>query len=298
MTSTLAPDRLTSFNMTSTLAPDYLTSFNMTSTSAPNRLTSFTRPLTSFNTTSTSAPDRRVQHLMRHLTAGRRPSPYLQGNYAPIDKEIVATNLPVQGILPSGLSGRYYRTGSNPSKSFEDRPYHWFDGDGMTHAVTFETDGTVTYRNAWVRTHRFHRAALEGKCLAPIGEAMRGNPTVMMELMEEDASEEESFGLMHGTGNTAMLSHAGRIFALHEGDRAHEIDPITLATLGRADFGGKVSHRFSAHPKVCGVTGDCVCFGATPDAKMHISVISSSGEVTLSNFPVQLRAPVVMHGEM
>ena len=155
---------------------------------------------------------------MRHLTAGRRTSPYLQGNYAPVDKEIVATNLLVQGILPAGLVGRYYRTGSNPSKSFEGRPYHWFDGDGMTHAVTFETDGTVTYRNAWVRTHRFHRAALEGKSLAPIGESMRGNPTVMMEVMEEDASDGESFGLMHGTGNTAMLSHAGRIYALHEGD--------------------------------------------------------------------------------
>ena len=65
---------------------------------------------------------------------------------------------------------------------------------------------------------------------------MRGNLTVMTELMEEDASDGESFGLMHGTGNTAMLSHAGRIFALHEGDHVHEIDPITIST-GDANVG-------------------------------------------------------------
>jgi len=41
-------------------------------------------------------------------------SPYLEGNYAPIHREITAENLEVIGELPDDLAGMFIRTGSNP----------------------------------------------------------------------------------------------------------------------------------------------------------------------------------------
>src|SRR6266540_587525 len=76
--------------------------------------------------------------------------PYLAGNYAPTHDEITATDLKVIGELPDDLAGVFVRNGSNPSFTPQGR-YHWFDGDGMLHAVHFEA-GRATYRNRWVRT--------------------------------------------------------------------------------------------------------------------------------------------------
>ena len=47
----------------------------------------------------------------------------------------------------------YVRNGSNPRHEPKGR-YHWFDGDGMLHALHFE-DGRAHYRNRWVRTEAF-----------------------------------------------------------------------------------------------------------------------------------------------
>ena len=41
-------------------------------------------------------------------------NPYLQGNYAPVEEEVTATYLPVEGELPPELNGRYLRNGPNP----------------------------------------------------------------------------------------------------------------------------------------------------------------------------------------
>src|SRR5688572_27818011 len=76
--------------------------------------------------------------------------PYLQGPYAPQLEELTAAKLEVVGELPRDLLGAFVRNGSNPYFSPRGR-YHWFDGDGMLHAVHFET-GQASYRNRFVRT--------------------------------------------------------------------------------------------------------------------------------------------------
>ncbi|MEL6867953.1 MAG: carotenoid oxygenase family protein, partial [Bacteroidota bacterium] len=64
-------------------------------------------------------------------------NPYLLGPYAPVFKEIVATNLEVIGEIPKDIHGSYVRNGPNPR--FEPKGhYHWFDGDGMLHAIQLE----------------------------------------------------------------------------------------------------------------------------------------------------------------
>ncbi len=121
----------------------------------------------------------RIGVISAHLTgahsqsAGERkpkPSRYLDGNFAPVRTELTDEPLVVTGILPDGLRGSFFRTGSNPLYD-PSTPYHWyalrtlrtvrgvicapmtgrFDGDGMTHAVRFDGSGRVTYSNKWVR---------------------------------------------------------------------------------------------------------------------------------------------------
>ena len=76
-------------------------------------------------------------------------NPYLQGAYEPVAKETTALNLEVIGEIPKDLYGCFYRNGPNPAQAPEGM-HHWFDGDGMLHAVYFE-NGKAEYRNRYVR---------------------------------------------------------------------------------------------------------------------------------------------------
>ena len=76
-------------------------------------------------------------------------NPYLTGSYAPVKDEITESNLKVIGEIPADLHGVYVRNGPNPRHTPEGR-HHWFDGDGMLHAVHFE-DGKASYRNRPMR---------------------------------------------------------------------------------------------------------------------------------------------------
>lgn len=87
-------------------------------------------------------------------------NPYLMGPYAPVDTEIEAPDLRVIGEIPDDLNGLYVRNGPNPQHAPAGR-YHWFDGDGMLHALHFR-DGTASYRNRWVRTVGFQRESQAG----------------------------------------------------------------------------------------------------------------------------------------
>src|SRR2546428_10861532 len=89
-------------------------------------------------------------------------NPFLQGNFAPWRMEGDAPDLEVVGEIPRDLRGTYYRNG--PNQAFEPiGRYHWFDGDGMIHAIHLE-DGRASYRNRWVLSDglKEERAAGQG----------------------------------------------------------------------------------------------------------------------------------------
>ena len=77
-------------------------------------------------------------------------NPYLDRNFAPVDREIASDTLEVIGELPSELSGMFLRNGPNPQYSPIGQ-YHWFDGDGMIHGVRIH-NGKAEYRNRYVRS--------------------------------------------------------------------------------------------------------------------------------------------------
>jgi carotenoid cleavage oxygenase len=147
---------------------------------------------------------------------------FLQGNYAPVDDEIIASDLDVDGTVPTELTGRYVRTGPNPIDP-DPVHHHWFLGDGMLHGVRLGEGRAQWYRNRWVDTSR----STERTGRAPVG---------------GPASEFE------GSGNTNVVHHAGRLLAMTELSLPYEIG-AELETLRRADFGGSLPAGLTAHPK-------------------------------------------------
>ncbi len=147
-----------------------------------------------------------------------------------------------------------------------------------------------------MRTERYLANQEAGKAIHPIGESMRGNMGPMLDVSYPPS---EGPSVMKGTANTAVVYHAGKLLALHEGDKPYELSTRDLETKGRINWGGALKQRFTAHPKVCPHTGEMIFFGANASDEqcwMHYSLLDAAGELKVSNAPVfGLRAPIVMH---
>jgi carotenoid cleavage dioxygenase-like enzyme len=192
-------------------------------------------------------------------------NPYLVGPYAPVVDEVTLSDLEVVGEIPGDLDGVYVRNGPNPQ--FEPRGrYHWFDGDGMVHAVRF-AEGRATYRNRWIRTAGFQRERSAGEPLwSGIIEPFESNP----------AGEPEK-----DTANTSLVLHNERLLALwYRAGSPYALDPVTLETLGAEDFDRSLRCEVSAHAKADEHTGE-LCFfdyGVKPPY-MRYGVVGPDGVV-------------------
>ncbi len=167
-------------------------------------------------------------------------NPYLLGAYAPIFEEIVAKDLKVIGEIPKDIYGVYVRNGPNQRFAPEGH-YHWFDGDGMLHAVQFE-NGKATYRNRWIRTKNFLEEEAAGHSM------WQG---LMGRFLKNTQSEWNRGVPLKDTANTAVAFHNGQLLAgwYMCGD-LYAIDPISLETLGAEDFNGTLNAKSMAHVKV------------------------------------------------
>ena len=183
-------------------------------------------------------------------------SPYLQGNFAPVETELTALDLEVDGELPPSLDGRYLRNGPNPMHA-DAASYHWFTGAGMVHGIRLRDGRAEWYRNRWVRA---------GDVPAELGEPDPGGPV----------SEGADFA-----ANTNVIGLAGRCFALVEaGSKPVELD-LELGTIARSDFDGTLPNGATAHPKVDPATGELHLtnyFWARPDVAEY-AVVSPEGRV-------------------
>lgn len=210
-----------------------------------------------------------------------QPNPYLQGPYAPRDDELTLRDLTVlEGEIPDDLNGVYVRNGPNPQHEPVGR-YHWFDGDGMMHAVHF-ADGSATYRNRYVRTEAFERESEAGQPLwQGIMEPFAGNPA--------HAPEKD-------TANTDVIFHRDRLLATwYRAGKPYALDPVTLETIGATDFGGALRCEVSAHAKVDERTGELMFFdyGLTPPY-MRYGVVALEG--TMRHFVgIDLPGPRLPH---
>lgn len=190
---------------------------------------------------------------------------WMQGVFAPVSQEVVASDLPVRGSLPPELSGWYLRNGSNPVKGDSE---HWFLGDGMVHSIHLEAGRATTYRNRWVDTP-IYRAGGGLMSAGPPGGAV-------------------------GQSNVSVVAHGGQFYSLGEIGWPYLVEPNTLDTRP-TDFNGRLTTYFTAHPRPDPATGELHAFGyglVAPYLTYH--VISPSGELTHSA-EVDLGRPVMMH---
>lgn len=213
------------------------------------------------------------------LTGINTLNPYLQGVYEPVKREVTALELEVIGEIPKDLFGGYYRNGPNPVHA-PTALHHWFDGDGMLHAIYFE-NGKAEYRNRYIQTDD-HRAEVAG--------ALDAGGILL------PANRERSGAVYKDTANTDVVLHNGELMALwYVSGTPVRVNPRTLETIGNETFGGKLPRHVSAHSKVDGRTGEFVFFDySLTEPWMSFGVVSASNE--LVNFDrVELPGPRLPH---
>ena len=96
--------------------------------------------------------------------------------------------------------------------------------------------------------------------------------------------------------NTAFAYHNKTLYALHEGSPPTIINLPSLDTVGPTDFEGKLSHAFTAHPKVDQKTGEMMTYGYSFASQPFVtySVVDKSGALVHST-PITISKPVFMH---
>ena len=60
----------------------------------------------------------------------------------------------IEGDIPRDLKGTFFRNGPGRQKIGGNKFGHWFDGDGMLCAFTFD-DGKAHFKNRYVRTPKY-----------------------------------------------------------------------------------------------------------------------------------------------
>jgi carotenoid cleavage dioxygenase-like enzyme len=204
-------------------------------------------------------------------------NPFLRGNFAPWREEGFLDGLQVIGEIPRDLNGTFFRAGPNPAFEPEGR-YHWFDGDGMVHAIKIE-NGRASYRNRWVESDGLKEERKAGRALyrGIIGMSGTEAPTIKV------------------TANTNIVAHAGKLLALVESSLPTEMAPCTLATIGLYDFGGKLGTAMTAHPKMDPETGEMLFFGYAPFPPfLTYHVADRNGALTRSEV-IEVAWPSMMH---
>jgi len=213
-------------------------------------------------------------------TSARKISPYYQGMFAPVREEKSFDSLRVIGEIPRDLLGSFAINSSSPRLDPTGR-YHWFDGDGMIHAVHLE-NGKASYRNRFIRTYAFEKERISGQAL------WRGilEPFVS----GEDRGEKD-------TANTDLVWYNGRLLALwYLSGKPYEIDPHSLETRGVFDFAGRMSCNVSAHAKVDPETGDLIMFDFSLYSAPYFKYGVASGDgKTIQMSPVEIPGPRYFH---
>ncbi len=192
---------------------------------------------------------------------------HLRGNGRPVAEERTITELKVTGSIPDELDGRYVRNGANPLSGFSNHP---FFGDGMVHGVRLRGGTAEWYRNRYVGTPFIANPSIDIL-----------DPSVIMDMTASKA-------------NTHVVGHAGKILALEEGHFPYVLDG-NLETVGPLDFGATLTGSFTAHPKICPVTGELIAFGYSAfEPYLRYLRVSATGELVQTEH-ITVGGPTMMH---
>jgi len=201
---------------------------------------------------------------MVQTTASERVgNPYLEGNFAPVETETTAIDLPVRGRIPEGLEGRLVRIGPNPLEPVDARTYHWFMGSGLVHGLRLKGGKAEWYRSRFVVSDRI--AGTLGRPALP--------------------GPRNGFG--DNTANTNVVEMGGRTYAIVEAGGLPVELTYNLESVARSDLGGRLVHGFSAHPKFDPTTGELHVLTYQPglEALSYLVVDSSGRSRSVADIP-------------
>ena len=171
------------------------------------------------------------------------------GQFSLLRAEVTINDCEVEGTLPKDLDGGFFATGPDPQ--YPRLPGNiMFDGEGHVRVFRIK-NGRVDYRTRYARGERYLAQDKAGRSLYP----MYRNPYM------DDPSVR---GKSRATGNTHVINHKNMILALKEDAAPIALDINTLETVDSIyTFGGQLpaSQPFTAHPKVCSITGNLLAFG-------------------------------------
>jgi carotenoid cleavage dioxygenase-like enzyme len=167
----------------------------------------------------------------------------------PVGEEFALDDLPVEGVLPSDIEGVFFRAVPDPAfPPFLEDGGAVLSADGMICAISFK-DGKAAARMRYVRTARYEAERRAGGALF----GKYRNPYT---------DRPEAAGIDRTVANTTPVWHAGRLLMTKEDGRPYQVDPATLDTIGRYDFGGLLKSRtVTAHVRIDPETGELFFFG-------------------------------------
>ncbi len=160
-------------------------------------------------------------------------SPYLKGGYKPVLDEVELDDLPIIGVIPSGLNGSYLRNGPNPY--FPQYTYTYpIDGDGMVHRLVLE-NGKASYKNVFVKTAGLLAEVKAGKALfGGIKLPIPADPKYVGKLENKN------------TASIHVTRYQDKYLALYETNTAYLLDQ-NLNTLGEWQPNGIQNFKVNAH---------------------------------------------------
>lgn len=203
--------------------------------------------------------------------AGFPQTPYFIGLNEPVGREVAFTGLEVEGTIPAEVRGSFYRAVPDPAFPPKFADDHTLSGDGMVSRLSINPDGSVDFAMKFVETAR-HKAEKE------LGRARFGkyrNPYT------DDADVQ---GVDRTVANTTPVWHAGKLLMAKEDGLPYRVDPRTLETIGRYDFGGALkSETMTAHVRVDPATGEMFFYGYEADGlastKVAYCVVGADGQL-------------------